>query len=265
MRFIFLVFLFYASVVVADNRGVSDLGLCSKSYNCGRFLNRFDKTIISGWLDKTFNPSGCKCLEILKQSTKPKILRVHIINGSGLRFHRLQRFELGHGRTVSGLEKSILLGSKSFESTFKRRLLVVKKQLESLSNLEKCYISPCLECNFKKEARKKLLDITAEIIPECSLVDNPLLDSCLSGYVCEKHGDIKRLKPPYIVDMDGTDISKISPSWALEHKAADIAFGWSYCNNLNKSSGFIPPADRIAQCPTAIHRQLFNFIRGKYD
>lgn len=263
-----LLLLSVASFSIAENRGVSHLGMCHEKYDCRTFESSFkgSSVIRTGWLDHTFNPKSCKCLPVLQKTKKDVIARVHILNGSGLRNRRLERFEIHSGRTVAGLEKSIQQGNTSFLARFDRRAKIVASQLDSIITLKKCYVSPVLESDFNPATRKILLKRTAVLFPNCEIVDNPLKGRCVSGYICEKHGDIAPLKGRYIVDLDGLDMSLTDPaSFGQWHEKAELAFVWKLCNNLNDSSKkeFIPPSKRNKSCNGSEAKQFANFINKK--
>jgi hypothetical protein len=267
IKLVLIAFVSFTFTVTAQNRGVSDLGMCHEKYDCSQMLARFEKSSVirTGWVDKTFNPKRCKCLLPLANETKPKEIRVHILNGAGLRNRRLQRHEIHFGHTIKSLEKAILTRNKRFLTKFDRRVLVVKKELSLFKNLSKCFVSPVLESDFNYRARLILLRRVSQIIPECKTVDNPLNHSCIKGFVCEKHGVFKKLNPPYIADMDGTDIDEMdAQEFAKEHSKAEMSLGWAYCNNLNGVEGFVPPTERNIRCDSFISERLEKFIiKGK--
>ena len=233
--------------------GESLLGLCHQRFPCKKAQAILSKEgpLVFGWLDGTFNNSAtnedkCPCGSELLGDKRSKIVRVHIINGPGLRNRRLQRHELGYGFTISTLDREILKypsanQDSQFLQNFRLRLRAVADQIKTAGGSITCYISPCLECDLTDESRKKLLEIAAEEIPACQLVDNPLKKSCLPGYICETH-QVKKSKPaPCIADMDGVDQRDVDLAvWRELHKHCLLMFKWQdWYNllNLNKESG----------------------------
>lgn len=225
--------------------GESFLGLCHQRFQCTKAQALFsaEGPLVFGWLDGTFNNSStnddrCPCGSELLRSQRDKIVRVHIINGPGLRNQRLQRHELGYGFTISTLDQEILKEPSSnqdseFLMKFRLRLRAVADQIKSAGGGVTCYISPCLECDLADESRKKLLRIAGEEVSACHLVDNPLKKSCLPGYICETH-QVNRSKPaPCIADMDGVDQRDVDQTeWRNTHKHCLIRFKWQDWYNL---------------------------------
>lgn len=263
-----LLWLSVASFSISENRGVSHLGFCHKNYDCELFMESFkgSPVIRTGWLDNTFNPEGCKCLPKLQTTKKGVEVRVHIVNGPGLRNRRLERHEIHWGRSIAGLERDVLRGNMSFLARFDKRAEIVRNQLDSIIMLEKCYVSPVLESDFGRQARLKLLRRTRKLFPKCHIVDNPLKAPCISGFICEKHGDFVPPQRPYIADLDGLDLYETYGTYyAQVHENALINFGWKYCNNLNvKGEKFVPPTKRKKSCDSTRTKQLNDFvIKGK--
>lgn len=184
MRFGYLATLLLAIGAMAEsNRGSSDLGLCSKNYSYSNFIRSFNdsKVIRTGWLDNTFNARGCPNAERLIRESKPLDLRIHILNGPGLRNQRLERHEIHYGYTLASLERAIKRNDPRFIRKFRARLLRLKSLLAKRRGEMSVMISPCLECDLSKPQRLKLLRETARVFPAYPLVDNPLRDTCLRG------------------------------------------------------------------------------------
>jgi len=218
-----------------NNRGSSDLGLCSKHYRYEDFISTFRhaSVIRTGWLDNTFNAHGCPNAEKLLLEPRPLDLRVHIINGPGLRNGRLEAHEIHAGSTIKTLSKRIERGDTKFLNKFRTRLRKLKELVDRRPENLTLLISTCLECDFAKPQRRKLLREASRFFPARTLVDNPLSDSCLSGFLCEKHGISGRGD---ILDLDGDIVStQDAANWARSHKRNRATYLWKECKN-----GFLP-------------------------
>lgn len=250
-----------------SQEGESFLGLCHQRFPCERAKALLSKkpTLVFGWLDGTFNDSSdkhqqCPCGTELLNDHREKVVRVHIINGPGLRNQRLQKHELGYGFTVTSLDQEVLRGLSEeaptkFIQQYRERLKKVASQIKEAKGKSSCYLSPCLECDLSEASRKRLLNIAREEVPECKLVDNPLKKSCIPGYICETHQATQSKPAPCIADMDGVDQSEIDyQKWSDVHQHCLIRFKWQRWYNLlnisaesnavGKNVSWIAPLDR---------------------
>lgn len=258
-----LAFLIAVSAFAESNRGSSDLGLCAKHYSYSNFILSFkDSNVIrTGWLDNTFNARGCPNAETLMREVKPLDLRIHILNGPGLRNQRLERHEIHAGHTVASLERAIKRTDPRFMRKFKARLLRLKSLLAKRRGEMSVAISPCLECDFRKPQRLRLLRETAKVFPGYALVDNPLRDSCLTGYLCETHN---RRRKADIYDVDGNSFSvSASLEWAKEKQAARSFYFWMPCKNGRlDGQRWIPPTKRTNFCGLKENKEINFLIRA---
>ncbi len=250
-----------------SREGESFLGLCHQRFPCERAKSLLgnQSVLAFGWLDGAFNDSSdkqqqCPCGTELLNDRREKVVRVHIINGPGLRNRRLQRHELGYGFTITSLDQEVLRGLSEetptkFIQQYRARLKKVAAQIKEAKGKISCYLSPCLECDLSEASRAKLLDIAREEVPECKLVDNPLNKSCIPGYICETHQATQSKPAPCIADMDGVDQSEIDyQKWSEVHQHCLIRFKWQKWYNLlnisaennavGKNVSWIAPLDR---------------------
>lgn len=245
---ILLVLLAFMTAAHAD--GLSYLGICNKTWDCERSLNAWKgkRTIITGWLETTFGIE-CPCVKKVLASRKAKIVRVHLLNGPCMRNKRCGRSEPFYGLTVAGANRRILKDNKRFLAKFDVVIQRLKQRLVSAKGVVQCYVSPCLECDLNGNARKKLLNRVSAVLPNCVLVDNPLLQRCIQGTVCEKHGDRPLVSEPCIVDLDGTDGRLVNrKKWLAAYDHCELRFYWEpWMNCIGKT--FIDPTLRICKIP----------------
>jgi hypothetical protein len=91
------------------------------------------------------------------------------------------------------------------------------------------------------------LEKAKRAFPSCTVVDNPLSDSCIEGYVCEKHGpDSPANRPLCGADLDGDDFQRIDiPSWASRFKRCEFNHLWGLkFNCIEEGKPFIDPRQR---------------------
>ncbi len=245
----FLSILFIPFLANAEIQGVSDLGLCHPQYNFKGLREQFkgSPVIATGFLDNTFNPKGCPNLDRLLRLKKKIILRIHVINSPGLRNKRLEPHEIHAGVSRSKLDSQVRKLHPAFVSKYAARLNALNAQLSKRQGNIQLLVSPCLECDLSKPARMNLLMLTNLHMPNAILVDNPLKGSCVSGVLCERHGDTKSGD---ILDLDGISLSEVNINlWRKKTKAKYLRLAWQPCNNgLKKGQEWVPPTKRKNFC-----------------
>lgn len=227
------------------------LGMCHKTWNCERTEALFKGTITTGWLENTFG-TECACVDRLLQSSKPKVIRVHLINSPCMRNRRCGRYELLYGETKESASRKINRGDKRILDRFNVILERAAKRIESSKGRLQCYVSPCLECDLNANARRVLFDAVSARLPNCVLVDSPHKQSCLKGYVCEMHGASPNVRKPCIVDLDGVDGRTVDiKSWVEKYRSCDLRFYWEPWMNCNTVVGgrFTDPRKRVCRVP----------------
>ena len=234
-----------ALVSTAHAQGASYLGLCHKDFDCTAVERtwRDSGIIFTGWLENTFGAS-CKCGDRLLRSHKQKVIRVHLVNSPCMRNKRCGRYEVLYRETAASASRKVLRNDIRFYRKFNTVLTRFKKRIEQANDGLLCYLSPCLECDLNVKARKKLLNLVRLAVPECIPVDSPLRGSCVSGAVCERHGESPMVSGACITDLDGVDGSKIDLARFVRlSKKCDISYYWEPWMNCNRGS-FIDPRKR---------------------
>lgn len=234
-----------------SNAQPSLLGICHKDWNCTDTVKMFQgfDTLTFGWLENTFD-RNCLCAEKLLNDPRPKIVRVHVLNGPCLRNKRCGRYEVFYKHSIASANRAVIKGGKLLKD-YKSILKRLAKRLQGVSNLT-CYISPCLECDLDGRARRVLADLVSNYLPNCNIVDSPYRRKCISGTICERHGSNPKLISPCIVDLDGIDGTTVDiKKYVEKYNHCDLTYyweAWMNCNTVN-SSQFIDPRKRDCAYP----------------
>lgn len=249
---IFLTLLFTLSAH-AEPKCASYLGLCSPHWNCDHSLTVFRRLPVkcTGYLAETFNKEGCPCANKFLALPGPKILRVHLTNGTCFpeRGRRCGSHEVFAGESIASADRKLKRGDKRLLRRYRRSIERTRTTLHNLDANTQLYISPCLESPFSDAARKVMADIAREAFPLASVVDSVIRQKCLPGLVCETHGEMNkgpanhRITAPCIRDSDGEDFLGI-PDY--HHPQCIGTFLWEPEFNCLDTSrqGFQPPLQR---------------------
>lgn len=257
MRLLLVVWML-AIANTASAQGMSYLGLCNESWNCQAMMKTWSgkEPIVTGWLEPTF-AKDCKCGDTLLADSRPKIVRIHILNGPCMRNKRCGRYEPFWGYTAAKANRDVKRWAGSVVSRFERTLNKVKLRLESAKGELLCYASPCLECDLNETARRVLLSRVSAVLPNCILVDNPIGRRCIRGVVCEKHGPNPKVTKPCIVDLDGVDGRVVDvKKWVEQYAHCNLTYYWEPWMNCIRGD-FIDPRQRDCQ----YGRRVFNAMR----
>ena len=233
------------------------LGLCHRSFSCSgvrALYNGQDKLTLS-WLENTFG-TECKCAEELLSDSRPKTIRVHLINSPCFRNKRCGSYEVLYGVTLPQANRSFITKRGQPFLRFKRVLKRAASRIARAKAPVTCYVSPCLECDLNERARRVMGDLVSAAMPSCNLVDNPYRQRCIPGYTCEKHGETARVSKPCIVDLDGTDGQTIDvKKWLERYKDCDLRFYWEPWMNCI-SGAFIDPRKRSCVTNTKLFKRV---------
>lgn len=240
------------SVQAQDNRGVSALGMCSPRYDYANMMTSFKyaSVIRTKFLDNTFNPNGCKNLELLMREPKPLDMMSVILNGPGLRNGRLEKHEIHFGHSVSSLNRAVLNKEPKFMAKFDSRLNKIAAILNTRTGALTHRVNVCLECDLSQPARRILMERAKLVFPTAIYIDNPMQGACIPGLICEKHGSTANPPKPKSVDLDGEDYDGIKArQWGLRHADAETVYAWKLCNNgFKKHEDWKPPTQRTNFC-----------------
>jgi hypothetical protein len=226
----------------------SYLALCHKDWNCAATLQTLGSqdAVVTGWIENTFN-SQCPCGDKLLALPNPKVVRVHLANSPCMRNRRCGRYEVLYGYSKASASRAVHIPGSRLNRRFNAVLERFKKRLAKAQSPVQCYVSPCLECDLDGRARRALLNRVSLALPGCILVDNPHRQSCLQGFVCERHGHSVPELEPCITDMDGLDGTKVAvKTWVAKSRQCAIKYYWEPWMNCNPAMGapFIDPRKR---------------------
>lgn len=230
------------SVVYAEV-GHSYLAMCHPKWPCKSSLSQF-KNLNTGWLEHTFGQT-CPCADRLLRSRKPKIVRVHLLNGPCLRNKRCGRYEPFNGLTIAKANRLIARRNPKLIGKITAIMQRASERLTKARQPLTCYVSTCLECDLGYGQRYYLAELAAAYFPQCSLVDNIVRGRCLPGFICEKHGSNPNLKAPCIADLDGVPLESVDVKKYLEStKQCAVRYLWTYAYNCISGDRFVDPRQR---------------------
>jgi hypothetical protein len=250
-------FVALATVARADNIGQSYIGLCSEKWPCNLSIAQYRSldVIRAGWLeDTTFNQNRCACSNLLLQTAKPKIVRIHIANGTCFpeRGRRCQAGEVFAGESIKSAETKLIKRDPVLLNRLRVAAAKTAARIAKGRNISELYISPVMESSFNAAARLVTLDVIRPYFPTAKFVDNPVTGTCLGGYVCEKHGEKPGLSAPCISDLDGADFGKVDLiAYAQRTDQCSLSLVWGLKYNLidHHNPNFVEPRKR-AEAPS---------------
>ena len=262
-----------------ENRGVSFiLSMCSdKAKTQKKLFNKIyeNATVLNaGWLyGATSNPNACKWAKKFYKDERPKRVRIHVCNSTCFpeRGRSCQVKECFAGyKSAKDASNAVLANDKNLFGRVDRIINMIKSDYNSAprdingkSTVVDFAVSSCLECTLTREARKHLneyvktklasidKDRKAQGLNGIAWVDNPLesSDSCLDGYICEKHGTPDVGKKG-IADNDGVDYDVINQiDYWKKNTDSYMVLAWKPClNGMANTTGFVPPQNRTGYC-----------------
>lgn len=236
----------------AQNVGQSYIGLCSDKWPCSLSIKQYQQldVIRAGWLeDTTFNQSKCSCSRSILEGPKPKIVRIHISNGTCFpeRGRRCQKGEVFEGESIKSAEAKLIRRDPKLLNKLKVAAARTAARVSTAYQLRELYISPVMESSFSPAARLVTLDTVRPYFPTAKFVDNPVQGSCLGGFVCEKHGERPNISAPCIADLDGADFGKVDLiKYAQNTKECALSLVWGLKYNLidHHNPNFVEPRKR---------------------
>lgn len=221
---------------------LSYLGMCNKTWDCDKTFKQW-KGEPFGWLENSFG-EDCRCVDRFLSTNTKKTIRIHLLNGPCMRNGVCGKHEAFYGYTAKRASRAIIRNNGRVVKRFKEILNRTKERLSRANGTVTCYVSPCLECDLYDRARRRLANLVSASLPHCNIVDNPNTYNCLSGTVCERHGENPIITLPCIVDLDGHDGSKIDINkWVAKYKSCDLRFIWYPWMNCIGSK-FVDPINR---------------------
>lgn len=252
-----LIALLLVIVATAQVDGVSYIGLCNPSWDCEKTMYTWlNKPIAVGWLEQSFG-AACPCASRILFDARPKTIRVHLINSACMRNSRCEKHDALYGYNAVTATQAVYQPKSRLRKKFERTLKRVKYRVKKSRGELTCYVSPCLECDLDGNARKSLLRLVSRRVRRCIPVDNPLRDSCLSGYVCEKHGRDTTIPQPCIHDLDGTEVRSSAElkQYGRLTNGCELRFYWSHWMNCNvEGKPFVPPSQRV--CNSSVYKMM---------
>lgn len=230
--------------------------LCLDTLGAGKYCDQVVRAVESGqvnclgYLYGTFDDNGA-CLKKLANTGKVSTLRVHLLNGPGLRNRALGSYEPHRRFDIKSFSAAVERGDPAAT----RDLIARARDVEEATRgkISKCFISGVLEHDLSNKAAQKVVDLLRIHAPSCRVVNNPLSSSAavLPNTVHELHGEKPGLKGSCIVSLDGKRASSVDIGAYLRRFAhCEQVHIWDQELNCRTEGKFVDPRKRTA-CPTA--------------
>lgn len=208
-----------------------------------------------GVLMETFHKTlgECPCLKKFLSLPGEKYLRIHLTNGTCFRERGrvCGRQELFRGLSLKEADRKLRAQDarllRRFRASMTKSLGLLPSPIPDDLTLR---LSPTLESPFSDAARRVMLkEVEAVGYPKEVLVDSVLTQRCLPGYICEKHGDYPKVKPPCITDTDGSNFLELDLEYHVARSPqCEARFLWHPGFNLLEENPmqkkFIDPLKR---------------------
>jgi hypothetical protein len=229
-------------------QGASYIGICNPNFPCERALQGVNAL---GYLADAFG-HRCQCVQRFLKTPGKKYLRVHLSNGTCFpeRRRKCGREDVFYRETLRSAESKILRKDRRILRAYEASILRTKVLLGQADTETTIRYSLNLESPFSNRARRILLEVAKKHLPEEALVDSVLSQKCLSGLICERHGDSMSYLPGQrcISDTDGitlfeADLFKLR----ARSQECEAIFYWTTGFNLlpyGYSGKFIYPYER---------------------
>jgi hypothetical protein len=242
----FLFFILFATAVKAESvLGFDHLALLSPHYNLEKVIDSLPKDSAVGFLWRSFGTDLDRARRVLG-SGKVKIVRVHLLNGAGLRNGQLAPYESLYGMTLTEFRKKIQKRDRELLDLISSEARVSCQRLALEFPDIRVLCSPVLEHNLSKREFELIREVVANAAPAAETVNNPVsqLAPKVEGSLHELHGYPGRSAE--LVSLDGAEPLKgeTPASYAQKNKTAQVAFWWEQSMNCRTPGSFIPPRER---------------------
>jgi hypothetical protein len=225
-------------VFAAPLPGASYIGMCNPKFPCEEALRALNVTPVKtfGYLADAFGHK-CQCVKKFMADSAPKYVRVHLANGTCFpeRGRRCGRYDVFSGERIKSAEIKVFKKNSRIIKRF-RASIIRTLHLMRIDPTATVRYSLCLECPLSLKARKILLNEALKFIPLEQLVDSPLSGRCLTGLICERHGDNPRFdtrRAGCIADLDGKDLFNADIElFEKRSKNCEAIYYWTYGFNL---------------------------------
>ena len=214
------------------------LGILHEDFPCEKYLEEMkDATEINiGYLaGGTFGESR-ECIDRILSDERTNNVRLHLCNGSCLRFNRCHSAEC-----------SFRLRGKNGEVFLPAIEEAVRSEFSRLPSGRSYYISPILEHEFSSVEFDKAAELVLRLADEygigVSLVENPVYPHP-SRWLLEVHGEFDPVQMPYLYSTDGYFFD---PRVLLSlHEEALVAFEWrpEFNGLCTDGSDWVSPLER---------------------
>jgi hypothetical protein len=242
---LFLLLLLFASPAIAEpSIGLDHLALLSPNYPESDVVQALAKYPAVGFLWRSFGTDLTKVERIL-DTGKVKILRVHLLNGPGLRNGQLAEYESLYGMKLKDFKSALRSNNPKILKLIETESKDVCEYLAKKYPQVKVLCSPVLEHNLDKEEFFIVSKAATLGSPSSVIIDNPVKASASNlDSTDELHGYPKTAVE--IISLDGSEpIAGETPeSYAERYPQSKTVFWWTWSMNCRRPGKFIPPRER---------------------
>lgn len=223
--------------------GADHLALLSPFYGSEEL--RKDPPEALGVLWRTFG-TDLKPLETLLETRKVKFLRIHLLNGPGLRNNQLAPNETLSGLSLKKFRRALSARDPSLLELVRSEARSVCEYLAQKFPHVTVLCSPMLEHNLSPTEFQILEEVVREAAPSVTIVNNPVRESALpkSQTLREFHGF--PTAEAELISLDGSEFSSTPEHYARRFPNSKIVFWWTKEMNCRKPGPFIAPSARTA-------------------
>jgi hypothetical protein len=222
-------------------RGFDYLGMQHPRWNCDASIEALPQGAALGTLHGSFG-DRLDCIEKAYASTKVKLHRVHLENGTCVNNNVCAKSENLHGYNLRSLEKAATNKSPKLLDPMIATCSAYKRLADRYGVELLC--SPLLEHQLSPRAFAAIAEEIKKNVSGITIVNSPRTPRIRvsKDYLLEQHGD--NVKAP-IVSLDGKTF-EYSDFTGLLKKNADskIVFVWSQTFNGREEGPFVPIAKR---------------------
>lgn len=242
-----LFLILFATTTKAESvLGFDHLALLSPHYNLEKVVTSLPEDSAIGFLWRSFGTDLDRVRRVLR-SGKIKLVRVHLLNGAGLRNKQLAPYESLYGMTLTEFRRKIQKQDKELFELLASEAKVACQSLALEFPKIRVLCSPILEHNVSKKEFEVLREVVAKAAPNTEIVNNPVsqLAPKVDGSLYELHGYLGRSAD--LVSLDGAEPLKgeTPRSYAAKYPTALVVFWWEALMNCRKPGNFVPPRERL--------------------
>jgi len=250
---ILFVCLILAKEVIAapvQKLGFDHLALLSEHYSESEVIRALPNGSALGVLWRTFGTDLPKIERVL-QSGKISVLRIHLLNGPGLRNNQLGPYESLWGLSLSEFRKLVRRRDPGILGIIAGEASSVCESIASRFPKVTVLCSPILEHNLSEEEFRIVFDVTSKAAPSTKIVDNPVSLTARQHpqALLELHGRPKINADIVSLDGEQPKAGESPESYLRDYPSTQVVFWWTSEMNCRTPGPFLDPRSRKACWP----------------